>query len=187
MGSGLNQQVPARDLSLRTSDRCHWCGNPFSLRSDSISVIGSASGGRIATPTLRRWLAMTGFAALNRYAYFVFCFLSVFPACGIILPQLLSQKCHTAHQGVQPQQGQASTFLIFTPVIRPLFAVTGSPFCRRRLSLRCFDGMMGVPVPFCIRTRHSAHPSDLIGRAISCRKTCRVRRRKARSIFSATE
>ena len=64
----MNQQVPAPDLSLRTSDRCHWCGNPFFLRSAGISVIGSASGGRIATPTLRRWLAMTGFAACTRYA-----------------------------------------------------------------------------------------------------------------------
>ena len=63
MSIRFNQQTSLPTSSLRTSDRCHWCGNPFSLRSAGISVIGSASGGRIATPTLRRWLAMTGFAA----------------------------------------------------------------------------------------------------------------------------
>jgi len=46
---GLKQQVSACGLSLRTSDRCHWCGNPYSQQPAWISELFSASGGRIAT------------------------------------------------------------------------------------------------------------------------------------------
>ena len=40
------------DLSFRTSDRCHWCGNPHSL---------SPKRGRIATTSVRAGFAMTYF------------------------------------------------------------------------------------------------------------------------------
>ena len=46
----------SRFLSLRTSDRCHWCGNPHSLKA---LIFLSFIRERIPTPVLRHWLGMT--------------------------------------------------------------------------------------------------------------------------------
>jgi hypothetical protein len=47
-------------LSPVIASQCaHWRGNPYPQRPVTISEILSASGGRIATPVLRHWFAMT--------------------------------------------------------------------------------------------------------------------------------
>ena len=56
-----------RATFLTSCDRCHWCGNPYSQRPVKISECFNASGGRIATTSLRTGLAMTGLAELSRY------------------------------------------------------------------------------------------------------------------------
>ena len=52
MGIGFNQLNTAYDLSLRTSDRCHWCGNPYSQR--------PPAGGLPRHQCAHWFLAMTG-------------------------------------------------------------------------------------------------------------------------------
>ena len=55
--------APRQRLSLRTSDRCHWCGNPFSF----LTVSASCCVKRCGLPRqCAHWLAMTYWTAQAR-------------------------------------------------------------------------------------------------------------------------